>query len=182
MKGSGVYLEYGSGGSTLEALRTVPVVVSVENDWRYIAALERRTATEKPAGTLHILHADIGMTSDYGFPVFTHPTARRRSRWTYYPYAPWRVLTELGLPPDVIFVDGRFRVASVLVSLINLPEQSKCQILLDDFASRKDMYGAVLEFAEDVAMFDEMIVFRKAAVFDQARALQVLKQYELDFR
>jgi hypothetical protein len=60
-----IYLEYGSGGSSVQAAKHVKTLVSV------------------------------GMTAHWGTPVFGRATPSRIQRWKRYPQAPWQALNEV---------------------------------------------------------------------------------------
>jgi hypothetical protein len=141
------YVEYGSGGSTLLAHQHVDCLVSVESDRHFLGAVRRELKRRPTHAETILLPVNIGFTGLWGKPVFTTPTARRLARWAAYPRAPWKVLRRRGIEPDLILVDGRFRVACVLESLLNLGDASPCTILLDDYVSRAE-YAAVEEHAE----------------------------------
>jgi hypothetical protein len=98
-----LYLEYGSGGSTVMADRLGIPTLSVESD-RYFA---RATAKVLSAGTsVRQVAADIGLTRLWGRPVVNSPAKGR-----LYVNAPFG---EAGPFPDFILVDGRYRVACAL--------------------------------------------------------------------
>lgn len=172
--GSAVYLEYGAGGSTVEAVQSVAHVVSVETDGRYLGAVERRVAEIPDRGAFHPLHVDIGWTSKWGQPVVTRRSAARIERWRRYPAAPWDLMEELGLVPNFVFIDGRFRLASILESLLRLPDEADCLFMFDDFEARATTYGGVLAFAEDVARLQGTIAFRRKPGFDRAECRRLL--------
>lgn len=174
LNGADVYLEYGAGGSTLEAVGRVRHVVSVETDRRYMDAVAARVSAAPGGATFHPVPVDIGWTSKWGRPVMATPTRHRVGRWREYPAAPWALLEQRALVPDFIFVDGRFRVASILESFCRLPEGSDCLIMLDDYERRADIYGAVLPFAEQVETAGRAIAFRRKQSFDRAQCLRVL--------
>lgn len=175
-----VYLEYGAGGSTVEAVQTVPHVVSVETDRRYLATVERRVAANPKAGAWHPIWIDIGWTSQWGQPIIDWPTPERVKCWRRYPSAPWGRLEALGLVPDFVFIDGRFRAASVLESFVQLPDGVDCRFLLDDFEDRAAAYGDVLKFAEDVEALGDAVAFRRKSTFDRAACLQHLERAYAD--
>ena len=178
---SRIYLEYGSGGSTIEAAKSVDQVVSVETDGRFLAAVERAIA-ETPAASAELrpMHINIGLTEMWGRPLAGLRTASRLARWRRYPSAPWEYFERTGLRPDFIFVDGRFRVASILESILRLPPGSDCQIMLDDFDRRKDRYGAVLEFADQLEFAGRAIIFRKKRDFDREKCVRLLHRFQAD--
>ena len=87
------YLEYGSGGSTILAWQSANVVVTVDNDRRFLRALTRTLlqSARKP-DLFRLIHADTGITLRWGVPVFRTPTPARLSRWQHYAKAPWEFL------------------------------------------------------------------------------------------
>lgn len=176
------YLEYGSGGSTLAAWQTATTVVTVDNDRRFLRAVIKslNKATTKPARS-SMLHVNTGMTKRWGVPLVTAPTPRRLRRWRHYAAAPWAFLDANAIQPDTILVDGRFRVACVLESLLHLRDGSACQLLVDDYVDRHD-YAVVEAFADRVATHGRMVVLRKKADFDRAECLRVLPHFQCDWR
>lgn len=174
--GASVYLEYGAGGSTVEAIGSVPFVVSVETDVRYLRAVEKKVATVENRGEFNPVAVDIGWTSKWGQPVVTRRSTSRLERWRRYPSAPWALLEERGKIPDFVLVDGRFRLASMLESLLRLPDGADCLFMFDDFEARKGTYGAVLAFADDVQRLDGTIAFRRRPVFDRAECARLLER------
>ncbi|HXG80991.1 MAG TPA: hypothetical protein VNJ05_04245 [Sphingomicrobium sp.] len=180
---SSVYLEYGSGGSTVEAAKSVDHLISVESDPRYLAAVERRVASAAGAtATFHPLHADIGITTAWGRPLVERKSAARLGRWRRYSEAPWPLFERLGLVPDFIFVDGRFRVACVFESFLRLPADAECRFMLDDYEPRKDEYGAILAFAAEVKAAGRALTFRRAADFDREGCARLLRHFQADPR
>lgn len=173
---STVYLEYGSGGSTIEAVQVAAHVVTVESDRRYLSAVERRVASTPGATkSFHPIHGDIGLTIGWGYPLMAGKSSRRINRWRRYTSAPWVSLERLGLVPDFILVDGRFRPACVLQSFLALPAESRCLFMVDDFKRRIKRYGAFLPFATDLEYVDEALVFRRAAEFDREECKRLLE-------
>lgn len=176
-----VTLEYGSGGSTLAAVKIVPVVVSVENDLKFARAL-RRGVRQVNGGRFYPVVVNIGRTESWGEPVDRDPTPMRVRRWRQYPEAPWKLLQRKGLVPDFIFIDGRFRVACTLDSMLRLPAGSKCRFLFDDFQQYGSAYSTVLDFAEEVSEHGRAISFRKSSNFDVTHCRAALLESYSDFR
>lgn len=136
------YVEFGSGASTLLAARAGVPTVSVESDARYAAAV--RAAL--PAGSdTHLLAVDIGLTEDWGYPVFTRPTPARVDMWRGYPTAPFALLETAGHVPDLVLVDGRFRVACALAMRHWLAQHGAndtvVDLLFDDYAGRRHYHS-----------------------------------------
>jgi hypothetical protein len=174
------YLEYGSGGSTILANRLVNTLVSVDSDVSFLADVRRKLAEEGRRAMTKLIPVNIGLTYDWGMPVFTKPTRRRVHRWQNYPTAPWRYYRSIAQQPDLILVDGRFRVACVLESLLSLSPLSGAQILVDDYADRPH-YQVVERFA-DLEMAGRMAVLRPRRLIDRIQVRRMVKQYCADPR
>jgi hypothetical protein len=175
------YLEYGSGGSTLLAHQHVKNLVSVESDHRFLRAVQRKLSQQGPGAETTLLPVNIGITEHWGKPVFTKPTARRLQRWRKYAQAPWPFFRRNHLEPDLILIDGRFRAACALESLLALSYGSRCRILMDDYVTRHE-YRAVEEVADLVEMKGRMAVFHSRPHLDRARCQQLLERAYTDFR
>lgn len=175
-----VYLEYGSGGSTRVAATHVNEIVSVETDAVYARAVREEVRHANPETRLRLVHADIGLTASWGIPFVKIPTQRRARRWVAYPDAPWVTGLLPAHGPDLILVDGRFRVASCARSLMALPERSECLILVDDYAVRPE-YWVLESVAEKVQSVGRMGVFRRGGVGKDVLS-QVRHAFALDWR
>ena len=181
------YLEYGSGGSTVFASKLVQLLVSVDSDAHFLAAVRDRLAADDAVNGLRgyrravtkLMHVNIGPTVDWGIPAFKRLTARRVRRWQAYSSAPWRYLQSIRQQPDLILIDGRFRVACVLESLLNLSPATEAQILVDDYLTRPH-YHVIERFAE-VEMAGRMAVVRPR-LRDRSEALCMLQEYWADYR
>ena len=135
LQGARRYLEFGAGGSTLAAADLGVSTLSVESDRFYARAVRRRLPETSP---VDILVADIGLTKQWGAPVFQAPTAGRLARWRRYIDLPFERLKRMGGPfPGLILIDGRFRRACALESarqaaLANQP----ATLFFDDYLGR----------------------------------------------
>lgn len=122
-----LFLEFGSGGSTVLANRHGIRTISVESD-PYYAAVVRR-ALKHPECT-EILTPRMGLIRQWGFPVFFKARKARR-----YVTAPFQRLE--GEFPDLIFVDGRYRVACALQSANEAAHVgATSRLLIDDYFTR----------------------------------------------
>lgn len=169
-----VYLEYGSGGSTIFAAHYVSTLVSVESDAVFRKAVQKKIPATK--ADVHLLSPNIGMTAEWGTPVFGRPTKARVERWKQYPQVPWAILGNK--TPDTILVDGRMRVACSLESLLRIGSQT-C-LIVDDYAGRN--YGEIEKFADLVSMHGAMAEFRKKLDFDETFCRTVLETAYSDLR
>lgn len=121
------YLEYGSGGSTLMADAAGIPALSVESDSFYAEKVRRML---KPGTHLQLAVPTMGLTQHWGMPVFN---AKRKG----YPYvtAPFDLMD--GWFPDLVLVDGRYRVACVLeVARRAKIAGASATVILDDYSGR----------------------------------------------
>ena len=175
LTGIRTYLEYGSGGSTVLASRFVQRLFSVESDARFLQAVERKVRAIGSKSENHFLHADIGLTEFWGKPAFTNLTPARLQRWSGYPQLPWKSLNTAGVIPDLILIDGRFRVACMLECLIRLDGRDTT-VCFDDYFDRES-YAVVEQFADLVDRAGRMAVFRKKKSLDVEACNRVLREH-----
>ncbi len=178
--GGTLYMEYGSGGSTLLAGRAGAHVISVESDRYYHRSVCKRVAAVAADVDAHLIHADIGLTREWGRPVVTRPTARRVAAWTHYLEVPWEHPGRADRTPDVVLVDGRFRVAAALTCLRHLVGCDSSEILFDDYVGRPH-YHAVENFMPLVRTVGRMGVFRPVST-ELDRLSQAIDEYKVDWR
>ena len=127
-----IYLEYGAGGSTMLAAESgVREIHTVESDSGFLAAVKDRVDHLGLPVHLQLHHVDIGPTGDWGVPT----DRARASKWPNYCSLPWRRLGHRNKEIDLILIDGRFRVACFLLSLLNA--RAGTTILFDDYADRQ---------------------------------------------
>jgi hypothetical protein len=125
---SRLYVEFGSGGSTLLADSLGVRTISVEGDRHYAAAVRKGLT----GSTVTLLTPSIGITAPWGYPLFRRPTKRRRERWRRYVEAPFD-----GEAPDLILVDGRFRVACSLEAARHANKAAtRATLIFEDYSSR----------------------------------------------
>lgn len=146
----GTVLEYGSGGSTLLASEAGAEVWSVESDAAWAAMMRDWFEAHPPARRVTILHADIGPTRDWGHPV----DDSRIRQWPDYALTPWETA---GFPhPDVVLVDGRFRLASFLAVAFHITRP--VTLFFDDYTPRR-AYHRAEEVAKPAAITGRMARF-----------------------
>lgn len=119
--------EYGLGESTRIATATgVQVYAGVDSDANFVASERKRSPDH-----FHFYFADIGETAGWGVP-----TKKLRKQVMQYQLAP--LMAELQAF-DVYFVDGRYRIACVCVSLLHAHKHGKANalVLMHDYKTRK---------------------------------------------
>jgi hypothetical protein len=156
------YLEWGTGGSTLLAVNRGNTVVSVESDslWAAGVRARREIAEAVSAGRATILHADIGPVGAFG-----HPQGRdHMDRWISYLYLPWKEWSRRGATPDLVYVDGRFRVAcclSVIVALAEAASTGKMPlVLVHDISDTRPFYNPIFDFYEVIEAVGSLCLLR----------------------
>lgn len=154
------YVEYGAGASTLLAADAGAASVSIESDPVYAQAVREALPRPPSAHSNRVVTVDIGRTEDWGYPVWIIPTGRSRARWRRYPEAGPAALDRLGGFPDLVLVDGRFRIACCLaMALAAVERRATTQILFDDYAGRP-------HYARVEAQFGKPRLIGRAALFD----------------
>lgn len=127
-QGAGVILEYGTGGSTVIAADLARVVFSVESSTDHIAGMAEWFLQNLPKADVHLHHGDIGKTRQLGFPADNKQVAK----WSNYPISVWDRADFQH--PDVVLIDGRFRVACLYTTLLRITRPVR--VLWDDYAGR----------------------------------------------
>jgi len=163
------YIEYGAGSSTLFAIKRAGRVVSVETDPIWFAALQRRIGS---AANFEPIPIYIGATKILGYPVFQTPTPNRIRQWRQYIDGPWNKPRE---DVGIVLVDGRFRVACAIKSLLSANDRTT--IVMDDFADADRGYSAVYPFIVDRMFVGRPLTFRKSPRLDVRAAKAVLDKY-----
>lgn len=124
-----VILEYGTGGSTLVA-GDLPGrrFFAVESAAPWLARMQVWFQDHPPKAQVMLHHGDIGKTRDWGFPVDT----RTAGRWSGYPLSVWD--RPDFAQPDVVLIDGRFRLPCALTVLFR--STRPVTVLIDDYLDR----------------------------------------------
>lgn len=148
------FLEYGAGGSTrLAASLDVPRIISVESDRAFAKAVREMVDISGSKSILNLLAVDVGATGDWGCPL--NFDAFRR--WPNYSLNVWNFLFKNGLSPDLILIDGRFRLGCFFASL--LEARPGTIIMFDDYLSRRNIYGPVEHFLAPSETIDPCAIF-----------------------
>lgn len=151
------YLEFGSGGSTLLAARLGVPTITLENDRFFARAVQKKL----PAGAQHeMIVVHLGVTAEWGKPLFLERTPARLKRWRRYVDAAYDRIAEDGHAfPDLILVDGRFRRACTLEGA-RRAALAGCNttICIDDYIGRES-YEAVEQYLGKPFLAGRMAIF-----------------------
>ena len=127
------YVEFGSGGSTILADQMEVKTLTIESDAIYARAVRKGLKS----GNVRVITKRIGPTGAWGYPLFNYPRSLMQKLWRGYVMRPF----EEHLFPDLILVDGRFRIACALESArqANL-RGATATLIVDDYESRSDYH------------------------------------------
>ncbi|MDO0946518.1 O-linked N-acetylglucosamine transferase, SPINDLY family protein [Chromohalobacter israelensis] len=135
---SNSYFEFGSGGSTVWAVQEGITVYGVESDKNWVNALKNELGEDCKVKTV-----DIGPTKEWGFPVSAEESEK-------FPAYSQEIFNHEHFF-DFVLVDGRFRVACTLATILHTltfsdtPEKTK--IFIHDFWNREE-YHIVLKYLD----------------------------------
>ncbi len=134
-----VILEYGSGGSTAyAACHSRAPIVSIESDAAWAKNLiETLTRAGVMRDSIDIRHANIGKTREWGMPA-NHNDWRRY--WAY-PMGFWQDTGHI--EPDLVLIDGRFRLGCFLATILNT--RKPVTVLWDDYVGRENSLYSMAE-------------------------------------
>ena len=163
------YVEFGSGGSTPIACSLVhKSVISVDSSVEWLGAVKRQCVETKTPLTPTLIYADIGPIGEWGYPT----DQKTRNRWPDYYTRLWEI--DKSREADLFLVDGRFRVACFLSTLLNCRPYSF--ILFHDFASRSQ-YHIVRTVCREIASAEDLTAFQVRDDLDRPEIEALLKQY-----
>ena len=169
-----VILEYGSGGSTVMASEMAgKTIYSVESSRVWSKMMRAWFNQEQPASMPTVQRVDVGKTGKWGKPV-DHSGFKR---YHLYPTSIWD--TEGFKHPDVILIDGRFRVACALTALLKCTK--KTTLLFDDYTKR-NQYRLLEDFIEPEETVGEMARFTiKKTTFPRDKMTKLMGAFAQSF-
>lgn len=146
-----VILEYGSGGSTVLASEMPgKTIYSVESSRVWTKMMRAWFEMEQPVSMPQMRHVNVGPTGKWGSPK----DGSGFQRYHLYPLSVWD--SDGFQHPDVILVDGRFRVACALTAMLRCTKETT--LLFDDYEGRKG-YHVIEEFLEKQEVIGKMARF-----------------------
>ena len=163
-----VYGEYGCGKSTKYIAKHTDariIAVDTSKEW----ADRTRSAINDRHNAL-ICHVDCGPVGDWGRPL----NLDFKDRFHVYHYFPW-ALEEPS--PNVVLIDGRFRVACFLATLMRAKPGT--QILFDDYCDRPH-YHVVEKLIVPARTSGRMALFVRPGFVNNGQAQQLYNEYKHD--
>jgi hypothetical protein len=171
---SSCFLEYGSGGSTSYAANTSKVqsIISVDTSKEWLDNVKNSLSGLESQVFLN--HCDLGPVGDWGTPI----NRDQSSKFWQYMVTPWRVAEEKNLKPDTILIDGRFRVACFLYSLLSARVGSL--IMFDDYFDRPH-YFVVENFCKLNECHGRMAVFYVEHNYSITKIVSSISEYSTNW-
>lgn len=159
------YLEFGSGGSTFLVLLQTDIknVTSIESDSNWIKYLEKWEFI-KQEKRLKFRYINIGEVGFLGIPQ--DPKAKN-----LYPLYSSEIFKENN-NFDFVFIDGRFRVACTIQTILNCNKNTT--ILIHDFNNREE-YHYILKYLDIIDTMDTMCIFK---IKEKINKEELLNDYE----
>lgn len=151
MKQTKCYLEYGTGASSIYA-STFPLqkIYAVESDIKFLTSVSSIISSNNTDCQFLPFYVDIGPTKEWGYPI----NDKYVKNFPNYSFGVWDYADSTSV--DLVLIDGRFRIACFLASLINLTEGST--ILFDDYINRS-YYHEVETVVEPLSIHGRMAKF-----------------------
>lgn len=161
------YLEYGIGQSTIwVAENTEAQIAGIDSSSEWID----HVASATPDNRCDLKWVDIGDMNIWGRPK----DFSRRNDFAQYPKAPWTETAH----PDLILIDGRFRVCCFLTTLAHAAPGAN--IIFDDYTNRP-LYHVVEEYLAPTAWSGRQAHFVVPDKVDVDAILAEAKRFELVF-
>jgi hypothetical protein len=191
LRESEFYLEYGSGCSTVFAANVVqvPKILAIESDPKWAKWIKDACLRNEEAG-VEVDWVNIGPTTKWGLPL--NPEANLHL-FPYYSQRPWIEKKEIGkqsnsisktgnasslteqIRPDLILIDGRFRIACFLQCLLHAKPGT--HILFDDYVGRP-VYEVVEKFCKPIAYYGHLAEFLVPEIRDLSSLIESFKIYQ----
>jgi 16S rRNA G966 N2-methylase RsmD len=168
------YLEYGSGGSTIQALsrKNIKNIVSVESDKEWhnmiLEIYKNNNNLNKNNNFIYFYVELNALPNTYGYPINASYNNMKQYANT--------IENIKDIKFDLIFIDGRFRVACALYCLKHI--DNNCIVIVDDIVGR-DYYNIIYDYYTVIETIGRMVVLKKKNILPDN---SILQQYTNDPR
>jgi len=165
-------LEYGAGESTLRAVRAnVTSIFSVESDPNWIDQVQSEIDRVETTTEVHLHHANIGPTGKWGVPT----EIRNFRDFPGYAVDVWTL--DGFEAPDLVIIDGRFRVSCFFTTMLLIRKKTK--VLFDDYDYREGYQKAVEQIVKPTRKCGYMAVFDLEPSDVTPETLQLLMRHSV---
>ena len=179
LKQSERYLEYGTGGSTYLAAKNKLSFICVDSDRFFLKAVKNKIKNDGYLDEAQQIYkySDIGLTGPWGFPtMLVKPSLARMELFKKYSDPPQECQSKTFLP-DLILVDGRFRVACALKIIRLLANDNNWLLVVDDYVGREN-YHVIEQYAKLDRYVGRMAVFKQTLDFSSEDIDESIRYYE----
>ena len=179
------YVEFGSGGSTILAAQQKIPFISIDSDSYYLSAVQKYLITNQFTHTnQHLCHKSLGLTGRWGKPVLKRwmPPSRIQKFKGYSNISDILSQYPLPTPPDLFFLDGRFRAACALqIARYMHTRSTQWTLIIDDYIFRP-YYHVITPFFTNLETIGRMAAFGPKSDLDLHALDRCLDQVILDYR
>lgn len=189
------YLEFGAGFSTIMAASNGVKTVTVESDPLFWGAVSEILCGKKIDHHVTPIIRQLGLLGPWGSPfisILSPVTKKRARRFREYSEPPWinnlgtgdtanpNITLQEGHLPDLVLIDGKFRVACALKLLEYFREHdhNEYEIMVDDYVGRVQ-YHVLGEFFEIGATMHELVTLHPKQKIDEKKLKRIIKYFEL---
>ena len=136
--------------------------MSVESDPAWVDAVSQHPeiAPLILSGNTAILYGNIGPTKSFGAPA----SMDHVHKWPTYIRLPWVEWARRGTMPELVLVDGRFRVAACLSTIVTWTlaggEGRGPIVVLHDVVPERTSYTRIFDFFEIIESVETLRVLR----------------------
>jgi hypothetical protein len=172
IKNSKEYLEFGMGGSTFRVLQKSKAnVYSIDSssDWISLMREYRQIRKMERKKRLSLFHVNIGPTRAWGRPIDNS----HKEKFPNYSSHIFNLVDKEVI--DTILIDGRFRVACALKTILECHKNKKLQIIIHDFWNREE-YHVLLKYFDIIDQAESLGVFMIKKSIDLNA---IVEEYEL---
>ena len=163
---SSLYLESGSGGSTIIASKIFNTIHSYETDYRYTNYIN--TLLGEPL----VRHVSVGETKKFGYPENEYQQNAKKISEVFKPH-----LSSIKHPYSIIFLDGRCRILTSVKLYDQISEMD--YLIVHDF--NRPHYKEILEMYNLIQKVDKLAILRKKKISEN-KIEDIKKKFRFDFR
>jgi hypothetical protein len=142
-----VYIEFGSGGSTLIAHKIFNEIYSMDTDKNWVKMINLKLKSNK------VKFVDIGEVLAWGYPKIENEENFKKIVHCFD-----EILIKYKEKDKIIFIDGRARLA-ISINILKFLKNSDI-IMIHDFTERPEYYE-LLNYYKIINVFDTLVVLRK---------------------
>ena len=181
LKNSKFYLEFGTGGSTYLAAKLGVKFVAVDADRFFLKSVKKLIERDSLAkSNQRFIYVNIGFTGPWSIPLPPLPLWRKSAFSNYSDIG--KHLASENEKPDLVLIDGRFRVACALRTIKYLSDGgSDWTIIVDDYEKRKD-YRIIEKYADVEKKTGRMISLKRKKSLDVDNLENDILKYKHDYR